>query len=260
MAFAARRTISLFDTDIDVLRMDEAVDAVTRLVEDGGHHLVVTPNVDHLMWLREDRELVAAYRHASLTLADGVPVVWASRLLGRPLPERICGTDLLAPLFRRAEDRAWRVFIQGGSRHAAVEARASVSAGFPRLVLAGLYAPPIGFEHSAEEVEKTIAAIRRARPNLLLVALGCPKQEVFVWRHRHALEGIVALGIGSGIAYLLGWKRRAPLWMRRAGLEWFYRLLREPRRLAHRYLVRDLRFLPLLFSTWARERKARDKP
>jgi len=200
MAFAARRTISLFDTDIDVLRMDEAVDAVTHLIEDGGHHLVVTPNVDHLMWLREDRELVAAYRHASLALADGVPVVWASRLLGRPLPERICGTDLLAPLFRRAEDRAWRVFILGGSPHAAVEARASVRARFPRLVLAGLYAPPIGFEHSAEEVEKTIAAIRLARPNLLLVALGCPKQEVFVWRHRHALmvHRMIGTKIGTG--------------------------------------------------------------
>jgi N-acetylglucosaminyldiphosphoundecaprenol N-acetyl-beta-D-mannosaminyltransferase len=252
-AFAARpRRVRILSTEIDRVTQQEAAERVAALVESGEGGLIVTPNVDHLLILRHDPEFQEIYRHASLVLADGMPLVWASWLLGRPLPERVAGSDLLPRLCALASRRGLRVFFLGGRSETLPGSLERLRQKFPQLPLAGAYAPPFGFEHDAAEEQRTLSAVLEAKPDLLFVCLGAPKQEKFLWRHRAELGGIVGIGVGISLDFLTGRIRRAPLWMRRAGLEWLHRLHQEPRRLLPRY-VRDAAFPGLLLAQLVRE-------
>src|SRR5262249_41545366 len=160
-------------------------------------------------------------------LADGMPLVWTSHLLGTPLPERVAGSDLADPLLAWAGQQGWRVYLLGGRTGAAAEAaRRLRDRG---VAVAGGDGARVGGGGSVDPA--VLRRLQAARPQLLLVGLGSPKQELFIDRHREELEGIVSLGCGAVIDFLAGHVQRAPRWMARAGLEWAYRLGREPRRL-----------------------------
>jgi N-acetylglucosaminyldiphosphoundecaprenol N-acetyl-beta-D-mannosaminyltransferase len=257
---ASPRRIRLFGVEIDVLRMSEAV---TRLLEwialdDGVCRYVVTPNVDHAVLLAEHAELRQAYADASLVLADGAPVVVASRLLGRPLPERVAGSDLVPQLFDAAQVRGpLKVFLLGGMPGVADRAAKNIEERWPWVEVVGTASPPIGFERDPVRNRDLLETIAAARPDLLLVGLGAPKQELWVCQHRHEIAAPAALCIGATIDFLAGERKRAPRWMRRCGLEWLYRALGEPRRLGRRY-ARDAWIFPrLIWREW-RGAKAND--
>jgi exopolysaccharide biosynthesis WecB/TagA/CpsF family protein len=252
------RRVRILGTGIDRVTQQDAEDHVAALVEAGEGGLVVTPNVDHLLILRQDREFQEIYRHASLVLADGMPLVWASWLLGLPLPERVAGSDLLPRLCAMASRRGFRVFFLGGPPEALSGSLERLRQKFPQLQLAGGYAPPFGFELDAEEEQRALSSVLEAKPDLLFVCLGAPKQEKFLWRHCAELGGIVGMGIGISLEFLTGRIRRAPPWMRRAGLEWLHRLHQEPRRLFPRYL-RDAAFPGLLLAQLLREGRQPDR-
>lgn len=246
--------ISLFGMELDALRMAEAVDQVYRWVAESDHECryVVTPNVDHAVMFQEHSGLRAAYADASLVLADGAPVVWAARLLRRPLPQRVPGSDLAPALFECAAARGGlSAYLLGAASGVGDRAAANIMRRWPQVRVTGVDSPPPGFERDAQANAAILAKIAAVRPDVLLIGLGAPKQELWVHAHRAAIQAKVALCVGATIDFLAGEKARAPLWMRKSGLEWLHRLATEPRRLAKRY-ARDAMIFPrLLWREWA---------
>ncbi len=210
---------------------------------------VVTPNVDHAVLFQQRADVRRAYADASLVLADGMPLVLASRLLGRRLPERVAGSDLAPRLFAAAE-RPLRLFLLGAGPGVAELASKRIEAEWPAVHVVGSYSPPLGFEHDHNETARILTAVAAAEPDLLLVGFGAPKQEVWVHRHHQLLRAKVAICAGATIDFLAGHRRRSPVWMRRVGLEWLHRACCEPRRLAGRYAYDAWIFPQLLWREW----------
>jgi N-acetylglucosaminyldiphosphoundecaprenol N-acetyl-beta-D-mannosaminyltransferase len=231
---------------IDDLTLPEALQAIVALVERRQGGAVFTPNVDHVVLLEDDARLRDAYASASLSLADGQVVVWASRLLGTRLRTRVSGSDLIRPLLEIASGKRWRVYLLGAREGAAAQAAERLQREAPGVVVVGIDPRRVDVDQAAERHDDLIASIREARPDLVLVALGCPKQEILIHRIAGAVRPAVCIGLGAGIDFLAGAVPRAPRWVSGAGLEWLYRLAREPRRLWRRYLLRDPRFFLIL--------------
>jgi N-acetylglucosaminyldiphosphoundecaprenol N-acetyl-beta-D-mannosaminyltransferase len=242
------------DLLIDNLNLSEAVALLDRALARGARGYVVTPNVDHVVQYQRDAAFRAACDGAALRLPDSVPLVWASRLLGQPLRARVAGADLVPALCEMAAVRGHTVFLFGGRRDVAGQAAQRLAARFPRLRVAGTYTPPEEFEPAGPSAEAAVRAVNLARPALLFVGLGTPKQELWVNRYWDRLEATVVVCCGAAIDYAAGVQVRAPGWMQRAGLEWVWRLGHEPRRLWKRYLVRDAAFVGILLKEWWRRR------
>lgn len=241
--------VQLFGVQLDAVDMRGAIDRLLAWADrpDGTCRFVVTPNVDHTLLLQESRALREVYRHAALVLADGWPVVTAARMLGRPLPERVPGSDLVPALCKRAHQqrRPLRLYLLGGMPGVPQRAKANIEARWPPVQVVGVDSPPLGFESDDAENAAILTRIAAARPDVLVVGLGAPKQELWVHAHQHQIAAPVALCVGATIDFLAGEKKRAPRWMRRARLEWLHRLASEPRRLARRY-ARDAWIFPQL--------------
>ena len=227
-------------------------------MDEGRGGAVFTPNVDHVVLAARDPVFHEAYERVDLSLCDGQPLRWASHLLGAPLPERVSGADLFLPLMRVASRRGWRVQLLGGGPGRAEEAARRLERE-ERVTFTGASGPAIGMSPLPDE-DRLVGRIAAARPDLLVVCLGAPKGELFIDRVRERLGPAVAIQLGAALDFYLGTVQRAPRWMQRCGLEWLYRLLREPRRLAYRYLVRDLRFIPILLAALRTARRERALP
>jgi exopolysaccharide biosynthesis WecB/TagA/CpsF family protein len=246
--------VNLFGMHVSRLTMQETVDTLLHWCcerRQNASRYIVTPNSDHAVMFQHRDDLRAAYAHASLVLADGAPLVWAARLLGQPLPERVAGSDLVPQLFETAESPL-RVFLLGAAPGVAELAAFQITHQWPAVRIVGTYSPPIGFENDPLENDHIFATIADAAPDLLVVGLGAPKQEIWVHQNRGQLQSKVAICAGATIDFLAGHRRRSPVWMRRLGLEWLHRLCAEPRRLAGRY-VRDAWVFPqLVWRQWRR--------
>jgi N-acetylglucosaminyldiphosphoundecaprenol N-acetyl-beta-D-mannosaminyltransferase len=239
MAIAQSIQRNLFGIRIDALRMSEAVTSLNKWLATPHHQCryVVTPNVDHAVLLQENEGLRDSYRDADLILADGHPIVWASRLLRQPLPERVPGSELVPKLFDSSNqmDKTLKVFLLGAGPGVAETAAENMAASWPNVETVGLYSPPLGFEHDPEETKDILARIAAVQPDVLVVGLGAPKQEIWVHQHREQIQASMALCVGATIDFLAGEKRRAPVWMQRTGIEWLHRMCSEPKRLVKRY-------------------------
>ncbi len=236
-----RQTRKLFGIDIAAIRMPEAVDQLRSWIEtedseQAGCRYVVTPNVDHTVLLQENEELVAAYRAAHLILADGHPIVWASRLLRQPLPERVAGSELVPKLFDSFNQQGQlKVFLLGARPGVAAVAAENMARQWPRVKTVGVYSPPLGFEQDADECNFILGRIALCRPDVVIVGLGAPKQEIWVHQHHRQMKAKAALCVGATIDFLAGEQQRAPVWMQRGGIEWLHRMCSQPRRLVKRY-------------------------
>ena len=253
--------IELFGVQIDPLRMDEAVGQVLSWSrgDEVRCRFVVTPNVDHVVMLQHHEGLRAAYRDAGLVLVDGAPVLWSARLLKRPVPERVAGSDLVPSLFAAArDDEPLKAYLLGAGPGVAERAAIKIERQWPGVKVVGTYSPPLGFERDDGENAAIMARIAGAKPDVLVVGLGAPKQELWVHKHREKIAAKVALCVGATIDFLAGERSRAPRWMQRVGLEWFYRVASEPKRLAARY-ARDAWIFPRLLARewWQRRGVAR---
>jgi N-acetylglucosaminyldiphosphoundecaprenol N-acetyl-beta-D-mannosaminyltransferase len=231
---------------IDAVTFEGALDAVESMVAAGRGGAVFTPNVDHVMIAHEDARMRDAYSRVDLSLPDGMPLLWASRLLGQPLPEKVSGSDFTPRLLERAAARGWRVYFLGGAPGVAATARDRLVEQLPSLQVVGVDAPRFQVTDSRESQRELVAAIRATRPDIVLVAFGAPKQEVWIDLARDELRPAVLLGIGASLDFIAGTVPRAPRWMSSNGLEWLFRLWREPGRMWRRYLVRDSRFVLVL--------------
>jgi N-acetylglucosaminyldiphosphoundecaprenol N-acetyl-beta-D-mannosaminyltransferase len=253
-AISASRQIQLFGMQISHISMQETV--ATLLDWCGSPRgqscrFIVTPNTDHAVMFQHRADLRAAYADASLVLADGVPLVLAAKLFGQALPERVAGSDLVPNLFASAKNPL-RVFLLGAAPGVADQAAVRIQQEWPNVNVVGTYSPPVGFENDDSENARIFVVMAAAEPDLVVVGLGAPRQEIWVHRHQHELPAKVAICAGATIDFLAGHRRRSPVWMRRLGLEWFHRVCAEPRRLAGRY-ARDAWVLPqLLWREWRR--------
>lgn len=235
------------DLWVDAVTFGEALAAIEQLVEARRGGAVYTPNVDHVVLADRVEPFRRAYERADLVLCDGQPLRWTSGLLGCQLPEKVSGSDLVLPLMKLAARRGFRVYVFGGARQVSREAvhRLQEELG---VTIAGWSAPLVGIDPLPDEAA-AVADVAAARADLVLVCLGAPKGEIWIDRARERLRPAVALSVGASLDFYVGVIRRAPRWMQAAGLEWLFRLLQEPRRLARRYLVDDPRFLRILLRT-----------
>jgi N-acetylglucosaminyldiphosphoundecaprenol N-acetyl-beta-D-mannosaminyltransferase len=235
---------------IDALTQRQVVNRILTSLESGRGGSVVTPNLEILRKSRADLELKRLIRAADLVIADGMPLVWASKIAGDPLPERVAGSDLLVPLAQMAARGRRSMFLLGGSPGTAEAAADHLCEQAPGLEIAGTRCPPFGFEDSPQEIAAIRAALVAAKPDIVLVALGAPKQERLMELLREDLPEAWFLGVGFALGFLAGEVKRAPVALRRSGLEWTHRLVHEPGRLAGRYLRDGLPFAGRL-GAWA---------
>lgn len=236
--------VSVAGLELTAVDLTSAAARVVELTRTGCTHLVVTVNVDQALHVHEDADLAAVFRSASLCFADGAPVVALNRMLGRPVPERVTGADLLPAVCARAAESGLRVAILGGRPGVGDEAVRRLRRAHPGLEVTAVLAPPFGFEDDPEQDDAVVRALVGSRPDIVFVCMGSPKQERWVAGRVDVLPPAVYLGVGAAVDFAAGAVRRAPLRLQRAGLEWAWRLVQD-RRLAHRYLVRGPRFLVL---------------
>ena len=244
---------------LDAFSLKESLDAIEFLVNEGKGGAVFTPNIHHLIWAQKLKELKQVYKRASLCLVDDSPLYWITAFMGKKFPEKVSGSDLILPLMERSEKKGWGVFLLGGKPGVGQKAANKMSFLFPRLRILGIESPSINLNPRDPSNWKPLADIQKTKPDILLVALGCPKQELWIDRNRKALGSIVSLGIGASLDFISGRIKRAPRILSRVGLEGAYRLYQEPRRLWHRYLIESFQFLPILFQTAIRPKNKRLK-
>ncbi len=237
--------INFMNTQIDNLTMKEVLKRIDVLIKENRNSYVVTPNVDHIIQLEDGGELVEAYKNADLILADGQPLIWISRWYGTPIKEKISGSDLFPRLCERAAKKGYRMFFLGAAEGVAKKAADNLIMRFPGLQIVGTYSPRKGFEQDKVEMYKIQKMIRNSKPHILIVALGCPKQELFIFHNKDMLGVPISLGLGASLDFEAGIIKRAPKWMSNCGLEWFFRMLQDPKRLIRRYLINDMRIFRL---------------
>jgi N-acetylglucosaminyldiphosphoundecaprenol N-acetyl-beta-D-mannosaminyltransferase len=250
---AAARRVRMFGIAIDAVTMAEAIERLIDWLDESTEtcRFVVTPNVDHVVVLQTNESLRRVYDDAHLILADGLPLIAASRLLGDPLPERVAGSELVPLLFDAVPmNRRLRVFLLGAAPGVGERAAANIAQRWPGIQIVGTYSPPLGFERDADEEQRIQTRLTETAPELVVVGLGAPKQELWVHRHYRHLPGRVALCVGATIDFLAGEKPQAPVWMRRTGLEWLHRAITEPRRLGGRYAKDAWIFPQLVWREW----------
>jgi N-acetylglucosaminyldiphosphoundecaprenol N-acetyl-beta-D-mannosaminyltransferase len=215
---------------------------------------LLTANLDFLRRSACDAGDNDLYREADLCVADGMPLVWASRVLGERLPERVAGSSLVPLIAQRAAAEERSLYLLGGLPASNAEAARVLQERFPRLVICGRSSPPITEPPSPTQIAEVTGELTRRRPAIVLLGLGSPKQERLIQAVRHALPTSWMVGVGISFSFLAGHVRRAPPWIQDAGFEWLHRLAQEPRRLFRRYLIDDLPFALRLFAWSARER------
>lgn len=246
--------IHFMNTEIDNYTMDEAVEAIDQLIGQNKNGYVVTPNIDHIVKLETNTELQQIYQDADIILTDGKPMIWISKFYGNPIKEKVSGSDLFPRLCGLAAKKGYRVFLLGAAEGVAVKAAENLQKKFPGLIIAGTYSPPFGFEKDEEEITKIIDIVTSASPHILVVGLGCPKQEKFIYKYRDELHVPVSLGLGASIDFEAGILKRAPKFLADHGFEWLYRVVQDPKRMAKRYFVDDVKILRLVIKYWPKKK------
>ena len=236
MLNASCRTVAVLGIPFHDATMDEAVALIEEQIREGGFHQVATANVDFLKNSMKNQDLRDILCSCEMIVPDGMPIVWISRLIGTPLKERVGGIDLVERLAEVSARRGYGIFLLGASEASSQRAARALKQRFPELRIVGRYSPE---PRPLEEMdhEEILRQIEEARPEILLVAFGNPKQEQWIAMHRDRLKVPVCIGVGGTLDLLSGTVPRAPRWMQRSGLEWLHRMLQEPQRLAVRYLA-----------------------
>jgi len=253
---SARPHVEMFGLHFAAVTLREAARMLVEAAADRRKGLVVTPNVDHVVIISRDASVRMVYQSASWVFADGMPIVWLSRMLHPTgVPERVTGADLLPLVASQSAERGLRLFFCGGAEGVAERLVARLQEATPRVNVVGTYSPPLGFESDPDESARMVARCNRAKPDILFLGLGTPKQELWAHRHQSQLDVGPILCFGGAFDLTAGLKARAPMWLRNAGFEWAWRLANEPRRLWRRYLVQDVVFAVLAVKEAFRARR-----
>jgi N-acetylglucosaminyldiphosphoundecaprenol N-acetyl-beta-D-mannosaminyltransferase len=242
--------VDILGTPVSSLTMDELFADWKRVINAKEKAQVCITPVNSILAARATARVQAIYKNADYVLCDGVPVKWASEFLflGDPIKERITGLDVLPRIFPFAEAGGFTIFLLGASPGVAETLKEVMEAKHPGVQIVGTFVPPFRAVFSKEENEEMIDAINTVKPDILLVSLTAPKQDIWIAENLQNLDTHVAIGIGGAFEVAAGMIQRAPLWMQKSGLEWFYRFLQEPKRMFKRYFVEAPVFIPLIIQ------------
>lgn len=240
--------ITFLNAEYSNITAEKLLDSAMDDVEQRKKASMVFLNVDVVMKLEKDTYLKKIVQEADYVLADGMPLIWFSRWIGTPLPEKISGSDFVPCFCKHASERKKSVFLLGGAEGVAERAADNLKRQYPELKIAGTFAPPMGFEKNELQLKQTVEEIRKVAPDILIVCLGCPKQEKFVYENQERCQVPLAICAGATVDFLAGSVKRCPKWMSKCGLEWFYRFLKEPERLFRRYFVDDIQIIGVLWK------------
>lgn len=232
--------------EIDNLTFNETITEIDTIIRTKVATYVVTPNLDHIVQLERSGELCEAYKNAELILADGKPLIWISKLYKTPIKEKISGSDLFPRLCEMAAEKGYSMFFLGAAEGIADKASENLRAKYAGLKIVGTYSPPYGFENDESLLKQIIRIVCDAKPDILIVALGCPKQELFMYHYCKEMNVPISLGLGASLDFEAGKIKRAPKWMREHGLEWLYRILQDPKRLFKRYWNDAICIIPII--------------
>lgn len=233
--------------------LEDVRDHLMRELLAGTRRVVVTANTDHVVRLHRHPDLVATYLAADLVLADGMPLIWGSRLVGASLPERVTGVDLMNALCEGLASEGKGVFLLGSTEDVLAHAARALTERYPGIHVTGTHH---GFFAPDQDLA-VLSAVNRSGADAVFIGMGSPRQERWATDHAEELDAPLILCVGGSLEVLAGRRLRAPLWVQRAGLEWSYRLLQEPRRLWKRYLVEDAAFVPILAREWRSRHRGR---
>jgi N-acetylglucosaminyldiphosphoundecaprenol N-acetyl-beta-D-mannosaminyltransferase len=248
--------VRLMNVCLDRITEARCIAEIVAGIREGRGGWVITLNVDHLRRCWSDATYESCVQEADLRVADGMPLIWASRLQRTPLPQRIAGSDLIFKVSEALAPERRRVYLLGGDPGTAEAAGKVLRSRYPGLEIAGAYCPPFGYEKDPAEMRWISDSLRASGPDLVYVALGSPKQEYLIRQMRPLLPRAWWMGVGISFSFVCGQVKRAPGWMQRTGLEWIHRMWQEPKRLAGRYLVQGLPFGAFLLLGSAMRRQA----
>lgn len=240
--------IRFLNTYIDNLTAAEAKKAVDQYVQMEGTHYVVTPNSDIVVKMQKDPELKNICENADLILTDGQIVVKISKYLRNPIKERVCMTDFVWDVFELAVQKGYKIFLFGGKESVLAKAATNIKKKMPELQIIDTFSPPFGFENNPEQLAAANKRIRESGADILIVFLGCPKQEKFIYQNKDTYQIPLSITMGGCVDFIAGDVKRAPVWMQNAGLEWFFRFLQEPKRMFRRYFVEDMKIWGLVLK------------
>ena len=238
--------IPFLNTYVDNLTAKEAKSCVEQLINTPGYHYVVTPNTDIVVKMQDDPELLDICNKADLILTDGQIVVKLSKKIGTPIKGRVAMTDFVWDVMDLADEKGYKVFLFGGKEDALEKATTKIKEKYRNLNIVDSYSPPFGFEKDKEQLDEANLRIKKSRADILIVFLGCPKQEKFIAKNKDKYQVPISITMGGCVDFIAGCVKRAPLWMQNAGLEWFYRFLQEPKRMFKRYFVEDIKIFGLV--------------
>ena len=245
---------ALLNTYINNLDMKESIQLINQMITEKKESYVVPINVDVVVKIEHDPYLKKIVDDADMVLVDGQPLVWVSKMDKIPVKAKISGSDLVPLVCKMAANNGYGVYIIGGKPGVAEQASKQLRKEIPGIRVTGVYAPPLGFEKDEAEIEKINSLILTAHPELLIVCLGCPKQEKWVYENYKKCGAIVSICAGATVDFLAGNVKRAPKWISDFGLEWFFRFIQEPRRLFKRYFIEDAQIVHLVFKYWKSSR------
>jgi N-acetylglucosaminyldiphosphoundecaprenol N-acetyl-beta-D-mannosaminyltransferase len=245
------KTVTIYGVPLLAVNEKQCIKLIMNELESGRGGWCVTIHLSMLRQIIENAEVRKLVEQSTFSIADGISLVWASRLLGTPLPERVCGCDLIYSLTEAAASRGQSIFLIGGNPGTAEKAAQTLKQLYRNLIVAGTYYPPLGFEENPKHLEEIAEYLRSSQPNIVYVALGFPKQEQLIAKLRYICPQAWWIGVGVSFSYVAGEFKRAPRWVQKLGLETFYRVTLEPCRLAKRYLLLNPPFAAwLLISSW----------
>ncbi len=237
--------IPFLNTYVDNLTATEAKSCVDQFINSKGYHYVVTPNSDIIVKMQDDSELKEICDNADLILTDGQIVVKLSRKTKYPIKERVCMTDFVWHICDLADEKGYKIFLFGGKEDVLEKAARKIRTKYPTLNIVDSYSPPFGFEKNKSLLKAANNRIRLSCADILIVFLGCPKQEKFIAKNKDTYQIPVSITMGGCVDFIAGEVSRAPRWMQKVGLEWFYRFLQEPKRMFRRYFIEDIRIFGL---------------
>lgn len=238
----------LFDLKFVSVDFDKFIQIIADLVPAKKKVTIFAVSVDVLIKSKSNAEFFFILKNASFLVPDGMPIIWASKLIGKKLKAKISGSDLFPALCKMAAKNNNRVFFLGAKPGVAQKANEVIKRQYPQLNVVGVYSPPFGFERVEEENLKIVKMIIEKKPDILFVGLGAPKQEKWIWRYKDEINVPVSIAVGASFDFVAGSVKRAPKWIQQIGLEWLFRLCKEPRRLWKRYLVGNIIFIWLVLK------------
>lgn len=233
---------------IDNVTKEEAISHIEHCIKTRKIGHVITPNVDQIVRMERDPYFKEICDNAELLLVDGTPILWISRWYGRPIKEKICGSDLVPALCKVASRKGYSVFLLGAAEGVAAKAAENLQKEYPGLKVAGTYSPPFGFEKDMDEIKRMNKMLLDSKADLLFVGMGVPKQDIFIYENMHKYQIPMSFSIGAAIDFEAGAQSRAPKWINRIGMEWLYRLISDPKRMFKRYIIDDMQIFKLAWK------------